>query len=92
MQIAAHEATVKTASVEVRSLTIRSKQVTLSVFRQLQAEDIIDRETGELRGEPWGTVNYFWQDCGWPSKYRAHNHIKGARRNLTATGYGPTSH
>ena len=74
MKISAHEATVKTASVEIKSLTVQGKQVTLSVFRQLQKEDVIDRHRGKLKGEPWGTVNYFWKDCGWYSS-DAHTHV-----------------
>jgi len=60
----AHEATVKTAAVEVKALTISGKQVTLSVFRQLKNEPLIDVETGDLLGTPWGTVNYFgFENC-----------------------------
>jgi len=57
------EATVRTMSVQVKSLTIANKQVTLSVFRQLQQEQIVDAKTLELRGIPWGKVNYFWGPC-----------------------------
>lgn len=35
--------------------------MTLSVFRQIQEESIIDNETISLKGIPWGTVNYFWK-------------------------------
>lgn len=63
VKIRAKEAVVKTATIAVRSLTLNSKQVTLSVFRQLIKEDLIDAETEQLRGVPWGTVNYFWGDC-----------------------------
>jgi hypothetical protein len=78
MRLDAHEAIIKTATVEIKSLTVTGRQVTLSVFRQLQREDIIDRDTGELRGQPWGRVNYAWNDCGW-SPYRdgdvGHQHV-----------------
>lgn len=63
MRIRTEEATVKTASVEMKVLTISGKQMTLAVFRQLDAEPVIDEETGELRGVPWGRINYFWGDC-----------------------------
>jgi hypothetical protein len=63
MKLLAKEATITTATVEVKSLTITGKQVTLSVFRQLLNEPLVDEETAELRGVPWGTVNYFWGDC-----------------------------
>src|SRR5262245_11222553 len=62
-RITTHEATVKTAAVEVKSLTISGKQVTLAVFRQLLNEDLIDERTGDLSGVPECTVNYFWGDC-----------------------------
>lgn len=57
-QISAQEAIIKTATVEIRTLTLNGKQMTLSVFRQLREESVIDEETLELRGQPWGTVNY----------------------------------
>jgi hypothetical protein len=59
-RITTYEATVKTAAVEVKSLTISGKQVTLAVFRQLQKEDLINERSDDLLGIPWGTVNYFW--------------------------------
>jgi hypothetical protein len=58
MKIDVHDAEVKTATVEVRTLTISRRQVTLNVFRQLLEEDVIDIDTGQFRGVPWGTVNY----------------------------------
>lgn len=60
--ITTQEASIKTATVEVKTLTLGGKQMTLSVFRQLQEEELIDMETGQFRGLPWGTVNYH-PDC-----------------------------
>jgi hypothetical protein len=57
-RIMTHEATVKTAVVEIKSLQISGKQVTLAVFRQLQSGVLIDWKTQTLRGVPWGRVNY----------------------------------
>src|SRR5262249_19566459 len=57
------EATITTATVEVKTITINKKQMTLSVFRQLHQEPVINEETGTFNGLPWGTVNYFWGDC-----------------------------
>lgn len=54
-------AVIKTASVEIKTLTISGRQVTLSVFRQIQEEDIFDQNMS-LKGIPWGTVNYFWKE------------------------------
>jgi len=62
-RIATKEAALRTAMVEIKSLTVSGKQMTLAVFRQLLAEDVIDRATTTLRGVPWGTVNYFWKGC-----------------------------
>jgi hypothetical protein len=60
--ISVRDAKVKTVAVEVKALTISGKQVTLAVFRQLLKEPLIDLETAELNGIPWGKVNYFWAD------------------------------
>lgn len=57
-RIDVHDATVKTATVEIKALTISGKQVTLAVFRQLQEELLVDSDTGLLLGVPWGTINY----------------------------------
>ncbi|WP_326826444.1 hypothetical protein [Streptosporangium sp. NBC_01756] len=50
-------AQITTAIVAVETLTISGKQVTQSVFRQLLEERLIS-SSGELRGTPWGIVNY----------------------------------
>lgn len=51
------DATVRTAQVEIRTLTVSGKQVTLAVFRQLFDRPILTAE-GTLNGTPWGIVNY----------------------------------
>jgi hypothetical protein len=61
-QLTVHNATVTTAAVEVRTLTLSGKQVTLAVFRQLREEPIIARD-GTLNGVPWGYVNYHPDKC-----------------------------
>lgn len=61
-QITAQEATIKTASIEVKVLTLNGKQMTLAVFKQLREEPVIAAETAEIRGTLWGTVNYH-PDC-----------------------------
>jgi hypothetical protein len=60
--ITVEEASLTTMSVEIKSLIVSGKQMTLSVFRQLLRAPLIDDKTGELRGVPWGFVNYFWKD------------------------------
>lgn len=62
--ISTSEATIKTCTVSIKALTLNNKQMTLSVFRQLPVRHIIDPNAMTLLGEPWGLVNYFWNDCG----------------------------
>lgn len=57
------EAVIRTATVEVKSLTVSGKQMTLALFKQLYDEDLIDRYSGEMNGAPWGIVNYHWDEC-----------------------------
>ena len=61
-RISTFEATIKRATVEIKTLTVSGKQVTQAVFRQIRREPLIDWETRELRGVPWGQVNYH-ADC-----------------------------
>ena len=62
-QLTTQNASITTVAVEVKALTIGSKQVTLSVFRQLQEEPLIAHD-GTLNGVPWGHVNYHPDKCG----------------------------
>lgn len=66
-----HNAQITTASVEIKTLTISGKQVTLAVFRQLQ-EDQLVADDGTLNGNPWGVVNYHPDKCG---NDRHHIHV-----------------
>ena len=69
------QASLKTATITVKALTIDKRQMTLSVFRQLQEEALVDTDTGEFRGLPWGTVNYCpdKKTCGY--RPRKHLHV-----------------
>jgi hypothetical protein len=58
-----HNAAIRTASVEMQTITIDGKQVTQSVFRQLRERDVVG-EDGRLNGKPWGFVNYHPDKCG----------------------------
>lgn len=71
-QLSTQNATITTASVEVKTLTISGKQVTLAVFRQLREEPLI-AEDGTLNGVPWGVVNYHPDKCG--DSLPKHRHI-----------------
>lgn len=71
--ISVENAQINTVGIEVKSLTLNGKQVTLSVFKQIIEEDLIDADNEECdeednllniyeyNGEPWGIVHYFWQ-------------------------------
>lgn len=61
-QLTTQNASITTVAVEVKALTISGKQVTLSVFRQLQEEPVISSD-GTLNGVPWGYVNYHPDKC-----------------------------
>ncbi|MFI6444880.1 hypothetical protein [Kitasatospora sp. NPDC050543] len=69
-QLTVHNATINTVAVEVKTLSISGKQVTLAVFRQLREEQII-ADDGTLNGQPWGFVNYHPDKC---DGARAHKH------------------
>ncbi|MCW2899693.1 MAG: hypothetical protein JWO67_1958 [Streptosporangiaceae bacterium] len=62
-QLTTQNATITTAAVEVKTLTISGKQVTLAVFRQLPEHPLI-AEDGTLNGVTWGHVNYHPDKCG----------------------------
>lgn len=62
-RLTVQNASITTAAVEVKTLTISGKQVTLAVFRQLREEPLI-ADDGTLNGQPWGYVNYHPDKCG----------------------------
>jgi hypothetical protein len=51
---------INTVQIEIKSLTVGRKQLTLSLMRQIIEEDLIDHDTLQFKGIPWGHVNYFW--------------------------------
>jgi hypothetical protein len=53
---------IKTAAVEIKTLTVSGKQVTLAVFRQLPEVQLVNPD-GTLNGTPWGSVNYHPDNC-----------------------------
>jgi hypothetical protein len=71
-----HNAEIKTAAVEVKTLTISGKQVTQSVFRQL-LEEPMTLADGRLAGTPWGRINYHPGKCGdgQADALPAHRHV-----------------
>lgn len=54
---------IETLQVSVQVVRIGPKQMTQAVFRQLKNEALVVPDTLELRGVPWGTVNYTPGDC-----------------------------
>ena len=65
--IPAEQALVRERQVTVQCLNIGTKQVTQSLYRQLVEEDVIDWETGKLKGDVWGWVNLHDDMCSWKS-------------------------
>ncbi|MEU7928466.1 hypothetical protein [Micromonospora sp. NPDC049107] len=61
-KLTVQNAEIRTASVEIKTLTVSGKQVTLAVFRQLRDVPLVN-EDGTLRGSPWGSVNYHPDKC-----------------------------
>jgi hypothetical protein len=60
MTIQVKQANLETVSVQIQVLKVGSKQMTLSVFRQLDEEPAFNEWTGKLKGSLWGRVNYTW--------------------------------
>lgn len=58
MKIAIEDVLIKTASIEVKVLTLTRKQVTMGVFRQLDMKCCINQDMSEFKGQIWGRVNY----------------------------------
>lgn len=53
---------ISTLSMEIKTISLNKKQMTLSFFRQIPREKLIDFDSAKLNGVPWGRINYFWQD------------------------------
>jgi hypothetical protein len=66
-----HTAEITTAAVEIKTLTVRGKQVTQGVFRQLEEQPLVLRDA-TLAGLPWGRINYHPDRC---AESTAHWHI-----------------
>lgn len=54
----ASSASIKTASVTIRTLRVDGRQLTMGTFRQLRQRPAIDERAVELLGTVWGWVNY----------------------------------
>lgn len=62
-QLTVQNATVTTATIEVKTLTIGARQVTQGIFKQL-IEEPLTAEDGTLNGVPWGHVTWHPDKCG----------------------------
>ncbi|GGN39627.1 hypothetical protein GCM10010109_67770 [Actinoplanes campanulatus] len=63
-----HNAEIRTATVEVKTLTISGRQVTQAVFKQLPDRQLVN-DDGRLNGQPWGRVNYHPDKCADDEKH-----------------------
>jgi hypothetical protein len=61
--IRASEARIHTATVSMQTIRVDDKSLTLTIYRQLFDEGLIDVKTGTFRGLPWGRVNYYPPPC-----------------------------
>ena len=52
--ITTKEATIDTVQVEIQTLRVNNKQVTMGLFRQLPLASLLDHRDIRLRGLPWG--------------------------------------
>lgn len=76
--IQAHEAAISTATVEIKTLMVSNRQMTLAIFRQLE-ENWAWAEPGDpLYGleapvHLWGRVNYHFPGCS--NRPGPHEHV-----------------
>ncbi|SRR6266567_6397176 len=87
-KIMVSDASIKTATIEVKVIKINNRQMTLAVFRQLASERIIDRHTGELvDGILWGRVNYHDEVCRASNVHHIHVIWQKGNELRRATAY-----
>lgn len=53
---------IEELAVTIKTIKVNNRKMTLSVFKQLPSENIFHSQTLELKGVPWGKVNYYWGD------------------------------
>lgn len=77
--VSVDEVSVSKLSVEIKTISVGRRQMSMALFRQLPREPLIDLEDKELRlnGMPWGRVNYHWDGCYHPpyGDFQNHEHI-----------------
>lgn len=66
MSVQTEDAQITSTAVEIDTLRVSGRQLTLRTFRQIQRASVINPKTHEFRDEVdeiWGWVNYFWDGC-----------------------------
>lgn len=81
-------AEITPATIEIKTLTIDGKRMSAALYRQLHHRYPIDKQTGEWRGTPLGSVNIHTKDCD--SKYAYgetdHRHVVWHHNGTLHTG------
>jgi hypothetical protein len=78
--IHADEASINTVSVQVKTVVIGNKQLTLSAFKQIHLEELFNKD-GILNGKVWGHVNYLCESYEWHILWQKENML---RRSLVS--------
>jgi hypothetical protein len=73
--------------VEIKTLTVSGKEMTIAVFRQLIEATLIS-EDGSLNGVPWGTVNHHSGKCDkdsphWHVVWRLGDELRRSQVSMT---------
>lgn len=74
--VSVDEVSISKLSVEIKTVSVGRRQMSMALFRQLPRAPLIDLDDGDLRlnGMPWGRVNYHWDRCCYPDE-RTHIHV-----------------
>jgi hypothetical protein len=85
--LTAHNVQITTARVEIKTLTVSGKEMTIAVFRQLIEAPLIS-EDGSLNGTPWGTVSHHSGKCDkdaphWHVVWRLGDELRRSQVTLT---------
>jgi hypothetical protein len=75
------EVSIQTVTVSIQALKVGTKQMTLSVLRQLVQDYPFNRD-GYARGEVWGWVRYCAEDCSEARMMRDEGDWKRGRRPI----------
>jgi len=63
MALTQRDIDVRDARVTINMLSVDGRTFTPVLFRQIPRRKLIDAQTMELHGEPFGWVHYFWGNC-----------------------------